>query len=264
MKYTIAAALFLLSIAGSIPLRAQSKGPSFEVASVKLNPAPGRVVIHFGPDNINLTSVDLQIAVIVAYGLRAFQIEGPGWASDGSTRINIEAKSSHPVSEDQLRLMLRTLLADRFHLALHHDQKEIPVIAIRLASSGAKFKPFAGAAPPDTQWLGFTGVAQTFAQGHHVFGNAPMEAVAAAASATCTGPNALPPVVDQTGLKGRFDFTLRDLPPLPPDTPTPTDDDQLAACDLIVQQDLGLTLSRAKAPIDILVIDHADKIPTEN
>jgi uncharacterized protein (TIGR03435 family) len=101
-----------------------------------------------------------------------------------------------------------------------------------------------------------------FVQGHHAFVNAPLEAVAAAIG-ICTG-NALPPVVDQTNLKGRYDFTLRNLPPPPPDAPAPTDDDKLAACGLIAQQDLGLTLTRAKAPVDILVIDHADKVPTEN
>src|SRR6185437_12616561 len=173
-------------------------------------------------------------------------------------------KASHPVPEQQLRLMLRTLLADRFHLTLHQTQKEMPVIALREANSGVELQPFTGSTPPDSQWLGFTGVSQTFVQGHHVFRNAPMEAVATAVSATCAGPNALPPVVDQTGLKGRFDFTLRDLPPPPPGAAPPTEDDQLAACGLIVQQDLGLTLSRAKAPVDILVIDHADKVPTEN
>ena len=263
MKHAFIPAILLIAFAGS--LQSQSKAPLFEVASVKLNPAPGRVLIHFGPDNVNLTSIDLQIAVILAYGVRAFQIEGPGWVSDGTTRFNVEAKSSRPVPEDQLRLMLQTLLADRFHLALHHEQKEIPVLALRPGNSGIKLKPFAGATPPDTQWLGFLRVSQAMSDNeHHVFTNAPMEAVAAAVSASCTGPSTLPPVVDQTGLSGRFDFALRNLPPPPPDAGTPTDDDQLAACDLIVQQDLGLTLSRTKAPIDILVIDHADKVPTEN
>jgi uncharacterized protein (TIGR03435 family) len=258
MKYVLIAALFVLPMA----MHSQTKDPSFEVASVKLDPAPSRVLVHFGSNSVNLTSIDLQIALMLAYDVRGFQIEGPDWVSSGANRFNVEAKASHPVPEDQLRLMLRTLLADRFHLTLHHEQKEMPVIGLVATNAGAKLKPSAAGVQIDSQWLGFTGVSQTFAQGHHVFTNAPMDAVATAVGA-CTG-NALPPVVNLTTLKGRFDFTLRDLPPPPPDAPTPTDDDKLAACNIIVSEDLGLTLKREKAPVDILVIDHADKVPTQN
>jgi len=258
MKY-----IFLLCIS-SLVVQGQTKDPSFEVASVKMNPAPGRAPIHFGPDGVRLTSIDLRIALILAYGVRDFQIEGPDWLRDstGANRFNVEAKASQPVPEDQLRLMLRTLLADRFHLTLHREQKEMPVIALVSVGGDVKFRPSMAPGPSDTQWLGFTGVSQTFAEGHHLFANAPLEAVAAAVG-TCTG-NALPPVVDQTGLRGRFDFSLRDLPPPPPDAPAPTDDDKLAACSVIVQQDLGLMLRRQKASVEILVIDHVDKLPTEN
>jgi uncharacterized protein (TIGR03435 family) len=89
-----------------------------------------------------------------------------------------------------------------------------------------------------------------------------MEALATAVG-KCTG-DALPPVIDQTGLKGRFDFTAPRVFRPKPDDPPPTDEDKLAACDLIAQQDVGMTLKRAIAPVDILVIDHADKVPTEN
>jgi len=264
MKYAVNTALFLLCIAAAIAVKAQSDDPSFEVASVKMNPAPGRAPIHFGPDSVNLTSIDLRIALILAYGVRDFQIQGPDWLRDstGANRFNVEAKASHPVPEDQLRLMLRTLLADRFHLTLHHELKEMPVIALVSLGSGVKFKPSAPASPPDSQWLGFTGVSQTFAQGHHVFTNAPVEAIAAAVG-VCTG-NELPPVVNLTSLRGRFDFTLRDLPAPPPEAAAPTDDDRLAACDILTREDLGINLRREKAPVEILVIDHADKVPTEN
>ncbi len=235
--------------------------PTFEVASVKLNPNPSRFTpIHFRPDGVSLTAVDLRVVLILAYGVRDFQIVGPDWLRDnaGLNRFNVEARASHPVPEEQLRLMLRPLLADRFHLTLHHEQKEMAVIALRPARSGAKIKPSAGGVPPDTQWVGFAGVSYT----GNGFINAPMEALATAVGA-CTG-GALPPVVEQTGLKGRFDFTAPRVLHPPPDAPAPTDEDRLAACDLIAQQDVGMTLNRTKAPVDILVIDHADKVPTEN
>ena len=255
MKYVFTIVLFVLSV------QAQSKDPSFEVASVKLNPTPAPVGIHFSPDGIRLTSADLRIVLILAYGMRDFQIVGPDWlrVDTGATRFNIEAKASHPVPKEQLQLMLRPLLADRFHLTLHHEQREMAVIAMRPARSGAKVTPTVGDVPPDTQWIGFVGVLQT----GYKFINAPMEALAAAVGA-CTG-NMLPPVVDQTGLKGRFDFAppLR-LPPQPPDAPALTDEDRLAGCDLNAQRSVGMTLKRAKAVVDILVIDHADRVPTED
>jgi uncharacterized protein (TIGR03435 family) len=155
--------------------------------------------------------------------------------------------------------MLRILLADRFHLTLHREQKEMPVIAMRPARSGTKVTPSAGDVPFDTQWIGFVGVLETGRK----FINAPMEALAAAVG-VCTG-GGLPPVIDQTGLKGRFDFAPpMPLPRPPPDAPAVTDEDRLAGCDFNAQRDVGMTLKRTKAPVDILVIDHADKTPTEN
>jgi uncharacterized protein (TIGR03435 family) len=260
MKFAWIGALLLLSFAGS-PVRAQSKGLSFEVASVKLNPNPSRTPVHFGRDNVNLISVDLRVVLMLAYGVRDFQIQGPDWLRDlnGAHRFNVEAKAPHPVPEDRLGLMLRTLLADRFHLTLHHEQREMAVIAMRPARSGVKVIPTVGGVPPDTQWTGFPGVLFT----DYKFINAPMEALATAVGA-CTG-NMLPPVVDQTGLKGRFDFAPPPrLPPQPPDAPAMTDEDRLAGCDLNAQRAVGMTLKRAKAFVDILVIDHADKVPTED
>ena len=258
MKCAIA---LLLSLAGLV--QAQIKVPKFEVASIKVNPTLVRGItpIHFGSDSVRLTFVDLSAVLILAYGVRDFQIVGPEWlhANRGGNFLNLDAKASHPVPEAQLRLMLRPLLADRFHLTLHHEQKEIPVIAMRQARSGAKVTSSVEALKPDTQWLGFAGVLWTGSK----FINATAESLAAAVGA-CTG-GGLPPVIDQTGLKGRFDFVPPPsrLPPAP-DGSALADEDRFAACNLLTQEKVGITLTRTKAPVAILVIDHADKLPTEN
>jgi uncharacterized protein (TIGR03435 family) len=251
----------LLSLASLVS--AQGKVPAFEVASVKLNPTlpRGGFQLHFTPDSVHLTGAPLNILLILAWGVRDFQIVGPDGLrmNTGGNLFNIDAKASHPVPEAQLRLMLRPLLADRFHLTLHHEQKEMPVIAMRQARSGAKVTPPADGVQPDTQWLGFAGVLWTGSK----FINATAESLAAAVGA-CTG-GGLPPVIDQTGLKGRFDFVpppIR-LPPAP-DGSALSDEDRLAACNLLTQENVGITLTRTKAAVDILVIDHADKVPTEN
>jgi uncharacterized protein (TIGR03435 family) len=256
-----AAALCLLCLTGLLP--AQSKAPRFEVASVRLSPElpRGGFQAHFTHDSVHVTGAPLNILLILAWGGRDFQIVGPDWLrmNTGGNLFNIDAKAPHPVPEEQLHLMLRTLLADRFHLTLHREQKQMPVIAMRQAHSGAKVTPSAAGVLPDTQWLGFPGVLWTGSK----FINATTESLAAAVGA-CTG-GGLPPVIDQTGLKGRFDFVpppIR-LPPAP-DGSALADEDRLAACNLLTQQNVGITLARTKAPVDILVIDHADKVPTEN
>ena len=257
----VAASLCLLCVTGLLP--AQSQALRFEAASVKLTPElpRGGFQAHFTHDSIHVTGAPLNILLILAYGGRDFQIVGPDWLrmNTGGNLFNIDAKAPHPVPEEQLHLMLRTLLADRFHLTLHREQKQMPVIAMRPARSGPKVTPSAGGIPPDTQWLGFPGVLWTGSK----FVNATTESLAAAVGA-CTG-GGLPPVIDQTGLKGRFDFVpppIR-LPP-PPDGSALTDEDKFAGCNLATQRAVGITLTRTKAAVDILVIDHADKIPTEN
>jgi uncharacterized protein (TIGR03435 family) len=89
-----------------------------------------------------------------------------------------------------------------------------------------------------------------------------MSALAMAVSAALG--NGADPVLDMTGLQGRYDFFLRDAPRPLADDPAQTPDDRFALNKAIVQDDLGLTLQRRKASVEIFVIDHADKVPTEN
>ena len=118
----------------------------------------------------------------------------------------------------------------------------------------------------DSQFLGFNNVRHLGGRspdgrGEHSFTNAPMAALATALSASM--PFSQDPVLDMTGLPGRFDFVLHDAPrPAPGETPN--FEDMIAAQKTIVQDELGLTWERRKAPVDILVVDHADKVPTEN
>ncbi len=257
-----------MALFGAGFLQGQSK-PAFEVASLKLNEAPSRTPVRFGADSVTLTSVDLRIALILAYNIRDFQIIGPDWLRDnnGAKRFNVTAKASKAVPEEQLRLMLRTLLAERFHLTVHWDKKSMPAVALLPFKGGPKFHPSAAGIVIDSQWLGFPNVRQQATPGadgrlQHEFTNAPMAALAAAVSASMGA--GVDPVVDLTGLPGRYDFVLRDAPRPPADEPPPSPDERIANYKTIVQDELGLTLERRKAPIDILVVDNADKVPTEN
>src|SRR4051812_46746827 len=99
--------------------------PAFDVASVKVNPSPprgGLGKISYSPDTLTARGVSMWLLVRWAYGMGSFQISGPDSMRD-PPYYDIVAKASGPVPESQLRLMLRTLLAERFHLTVHQESK---------------------------------------------------------------------------------------------------------------------------------------------
>jgi uncharacterized protein (TIGR03435 family) len=114
----------------------------------------------------------------------------------------------------------------------------------------------------NSQWIGFDNMLQIPGPTGHTFSNAPIPALAMAVSA-CLG-NGADPVMDMTGLPGRYDFFLRDTPRPLADDPPQTIDDRFAINNAILRNDWGLTLEHREAPIDMLIVDHADKVPTEN
>lgn len=249
--------------------------PAFEVASIKAWPSDrvGGVTTEFSANTLTLRGIDLWIGIVLAYGVRDFQISGPEWLkmppAGSGNRYDIVAKASGSVPESRLRLMLRTLLAERFHMAVHWEKKEMPVLALLVAGGGLKIHETPTGTPVESSWNGFTNVRHELirdpdGRGGHSFTNAPMAALAAALSATM--PFAPEPFVDMTELPGRFTFVLHDAPRLPRSASNdpPNFDDMIATQKTIVQNELGLTWERRKAPVDVLVIDHADKIPTEN
>jgi uncharacterized protein (TIGR03435 family) len=260
-----------ISAAPQMPLaQPAANAPAFEVASVRAHEpnVPPFGQVKFGPDRLTLTGVNLHIALMLAYNVRELQILGPDWMKDGSgvKFFDVVAKAPRVVSEDQLRLMLRTLLADRFHLTVHWAKKEMPVFALLVAKGGPKFHETAPGTEVDSMWLGFANVRHELirgpdGRGGHSFTNAPMAALANALSASM--PFSPEPVIDMTELPGRYDFVLHDVPRSPPGEPS-NFDDMIAAQKTIVQDELGLTWERRKAPVDMLVVDRADKTPTEN
>ena len=177
----------------------------------------------------------------------------------GSERFDILAKpdiAGQP-NDRQLRSMLKKLMADRFMLALHYEKREMAVYAVSVARSGPKL-----AKTQSTGILpGETGTSKT------VFTNARIADLSDFLQAVVVDR----PVVDQTGLEGRYDFTLNWTPD---ETQFPDNGLRRAAVsdasaetypDLYtaMQQQLGLKLESTKAQVDILVIDHVEK-PSEN
>jgi uncharacterized protein (TIGR03435 family) len=233
--------------------------PAFEVATIKPSKpgTPGKG-IRVGPNGM-VTTVNYSVADLIqfAYHLHAKQVEGGGKAVL-QDQYDITGKPDHEgIGNDrQTRGMVQGLLKERFQLAFHMEKRELPVYAITVVKTGSKLNKTATTNGVTLPGLGI---------GPGVFNvrNGTITDFAGLLQGTILDR----PVVDQTGLTDRFDFTVKFTPDpsqtfagLPP--PPATDD---APPDLFTafQQQLGLKLEQTKAQVDVLVIDKLEK-PSEN
>ncbi len=222
---------------------AASSGPkSFDVASVKRAPAAPNGAyssIHLDPGRLTCTNVNLRKLIGLAYSIKDYQLSGPEWM--GSELYNITATFPAGASGEEILPMIRTLLAERFQFAFHRDTKELPVYALVLAKGGSKLKPAEFGRTSNNGGVGYFDGQRSGIQNLANFLARQLDR----------------PVLDMTGLKGVFDFNLDWSPD---DTPSETKPDLTTA----LQQQLGLKLEARKAPIEVMVVDRLEKVPTEN
>jgi len=245
----------------ALPSRAQSQAAAapraFEAASIK--PTQGGRTRSIEPGRITYLDTALGEFITMAYGLKRYQVSGPDWImnADRSGRYDLVATTGSPVSADEIKRMLGPLLVERFHLTFHRETRELPVFALVVAKGGPKFKQPGDGSAPNISPDGVGGLS---------FENWSMESMANWLSVL---PSVGRPVIDRTGLAGTFSFhaNLFDL-----EKGTPPDEMKRAmvnsdASDSLrrtLPEQLGLKLESQKAPIEILVIDHAEKVPVEN
>jgi uncharacterized protein (TIGR03435 family) len=234
-----------------------STPPAFDVASVKqntvgINEGPGH-----GPENVSKTptsltmqNVRLNSALKWAYQLQDDQISGPVWLK--SERYDIFAKTGTPVPEEELRRRLQNLLADRFGLKCHRETKVMPAFALVVAKDGPKLKKSAGDGESSITAVGKPEPGFTLD-----FLNTSVSQLADRISGSMGAP-----VVDMTGLKDRYNFTLDISRYLTGGSLKP--EDMAAILSQAVQEQLGLRLAPKKLPVEILVIDYVERVPTAN
>lgn len=234
----------------------QAPGPlAFEVASIKpsLDP-PGSVVgIFESKGRINAKNVTLKRCVRGAYDIPEPQIVGgPKWADED--RYYIEAKAAVPAGDHELMLMLQTLLADRFKLVLHREQRAIPGYRLVLGKGGLKAQVTA----PDRGSVG-----------HSRRGRIEAEGCTLSQLALKLAEALKQPVLDATGVAGKFDLKLEwtpdDLQAKPPtaDQRPGGSPESRPSIFAALQEQLGLKLESSKVPAEVLVIDSAEK-PSAN
>jgi uncharacterized protein (TIGR03435 family) len=184
-----------------------------------------------------------------AYHLQAIQVTGPGWID--SDRFDINAKSAGPASTDQLRQMAQTLLTQRFKLTFHKDTKEMPAYVVTVAKGGHKLKQSEGEGDMDVK---------PSAAGNRMVANFTHVTLGQLSEMISSPLQAV--VVDQTGLKGSWDFTL-DMSSMMMTQPTGIED----AIGMVIQaanEQLGIKIELKKLPAEVLIVDHAERVPVEN
>jgi uncharacterized protein (TIGR03435 family) len=289
-------------VAGGAALAAQTPQsaptPAFEVASIKPNSSgDGRVMMQNQPGRFIATNITLRLLIRNAYQLQDFQITGgPSWLASDHFDINAkvpdEFRDLPPMrpgaGPGPLQLMIRALLADRFKLVAHNETKDSPIYALVLARSDGKLGPnlkksetdcaamFAagrgrGAMPPPgpPPAGGPMPCGIRIGPGNMAVGGAPLPQVA-----NSLGMFAGRIVLDRTGLTGNYDFELTwtpdNMPPRPPGAGDGPPQFNGVAVDpngpslfTAVQEQLGLKLDSQRGPVEMLVIDRAEK-PVEN
>jgi len=230
----------------------------FDVASIKPSRLSGegrnRENVTANPGTLTMHNVSLRSALQWAYRMKEYQVSGPAWIGD--ERYDISAKAADTAGEDQLRAMLQNLLAERFKIALHHEKKELPFYALLVAKNGPKLAAGKADGKSVLEPKGMGLAAQDTSLGE----------VADLLTQIATRLN-LPPVIDMTGLKGRFDFTVDGtdlLQSIGAGDAAPDLSAIMVGVMEILQEQLGLRAELRKAPTDVLIVDRAEKLPTEN
>jgi uncharacterized protein (TIGR03435 family) len=226
---------------------------AFDAVSVKAAKSGVRgYSIHPYPNRLSCSNVTLKLLIASAYHVYDFQISGgPKWAGDD--RFDIEAKAAGSVSEKALMTMLQQLLAERFHLELRRESKVSSVYALEVSKAGSKLKP---SQDPETP-IQF----RVFQRKQITSRNSPLSQLTETFSWLLGRP-----VVDRTGLTGNFDYELEWTPDevqVRSDESAPSTDSSNPALSSALQQQLGLRLIEKKEPVEILIVEQAQK-PSDN
>jgi len=270
-------------------------GQTFEVASIRPSAGAGAermaLGVHIDGARISCTSLSLKDYITAAYKVKLYQVVGPDWIA--GERFDVQATLPPGATEEQVPDMLKALLADRFGMKFHRETREFPVYGLLVAKGGVKMKESAPDpdAPADKGKAPSTNVTGSGGRGgvHIEYGHGSFFTMADNKFIARKLPMANftevlarfedRPVVNMTDLTGSYDFDLEFTPEdymamlirsaiaagvtLPPEALrllSGSSGDSL----LNALQRLGLKLETRKAPLEVLVIDHIEKAPTEN
>ncbi len=274
-------------------LAAGAFGQSFEVASIRPKPfeqvikegaAGGAMGMEITPEQVRIAAMHMAQLIRAAYDIKDSQLEGPDWIVDPDglpAMFEVEAKLPAGATRDQVPVMLQNLLKDRFKLAAHKGSKELDTYALIVGKDGPAFKAKETSDLPQTTTtvtqgergevtVVRNGTKQTITPGR----GTRVEASTINGLVDYLSPLMGKPVLDKTGLTGSYNIVLQVVPtgPLPG---MPTDPKELLTflqenADLVhapfvaAVEKLGLKLERQKSSVEMIVVEHAEKTPTDN
>jgi uncharacterized protein (TIGR03435 family) len=224
---------------------------SFEVAIIKPHDPDSR---HDGfdinGDRVVIWNQTVAKMMTFAYAINKHQIlNAPDWALNQPFDIQGKPDMAGEPNLDQVRDMLQKLLADRFGLQFHRERRELPVFALQIVKGGPKLSPAADPTAKPNEHSDGQGM-----WSEHTYTSSRMADFILIEQFWLQRP-----VVDQTGLTGRYDFSLR----YTYNEMRNTDPDAPPEIFTAIQEQLGLKLEPMKAPVDVSVIDHVER-PSEN
>ena len=246
--------LFLSSTAvifATMPGFAQHAEKAFEITSVRenLTGLDRDSGVNLSGSRISGTNLSLRTLILQAYGVLDFQVTGgPNWLSTARFDLQATTENTEPIAPADLPPLLQRLLADRFHLTVHHESREMKAYVLIVDKGGPKLHEISGTPAKSmsgSNQRGSSGTATMAGSGVAM----PALAYRIAQQPAFRGSM----VLDKTGLNGYYDFTLQ------------WEAGENAGPSLItaLREQLGLKLSSEKTTVDVLVIDHAEK-PSEN
>jgi uncharacterized protein (TIGR03435 family) len=235
--------------ASGTPVRAQTPAPaasSFEVASVRLvSGEHGYTSISpAGSARFTARNASMKVLIEYAFGVDDKQISGENLEWIDSDLFDVEAKPEGDVilSYEQMKPLLQNLLAQRFKLVFHREQKDLRGYALMVAKNGPKLQVSK----------------ETSLTGGYIFRDGLRSpCISMPIFASMLGHSVGQPVVDKTGITGNYDIKLSFAPNNSMDSPLPS-------IFTALQEQLGLKLEPQKVPVEMLVIDHLEKAPSEN
>ncbi len=221
---------------------------TFEVASIRRNPSGGQnTQINSSNGKFTVTNGSLKTLIRNAYDIQSFQFAGgPSWLDTEMFDIVATTGSPDKIPPDQLKILIRNLLADRFQLKLHWETRQTNVYALVVARNGPKLTEDSDAAKASG-----INTSKGSHQGRMIGTKEPLSILA-----SNVGNQLGRIVLDKTGLEGKYDWTLIWDPDPAPDSTNPS-------IFTALQEQLGLTLDPQKGPMETLVIDSVEQ-PSEN
>ncbi len=244
--------LSLAALIGLLVSNCPAATPEFAVASIRPSAAPVKFEhdgkIEISPSGLRMRDVTAATCIKWAYGVQDSQIAGPRWLE--SDHFDITARTDSATEKEQMKLMMQKMLTDRFQLSFHREQREMKVYELEVAKGGHKLQVSAENSVPDRQNSAIGTIARAITMQEFAdFIAGPLNT----------------PVLDATGLKGRYDFNLDFSSYIPTDEhamkPDYMDGNSIIANAL--QGELGLKLDMRKTAVEVMVIERVER-PSEN